>query len=155
MKTDFSRAGSPLVWTVFALVVVIVLAIRIEAHAAQQFEVGAGIAHASTNGNGTWYQEGFAHTLGLTQPAFEVGLTGRITPHMAWHVDAVSLGRYASNSLDVLPDANYSPTSPTHCNGPCNPLANFIGSGRVYGVQDGLLHDLGFCVSRPEEMAAD
>ena len=131
---NFSRDGSPLVWTVFALAVVIVLAIRIQAHAAQ-IEIGAGIAHASTNGNGTWYQDGFPHTLTLTQPAFEVGLTGRITPHMAWHVDAVSLGRYASNSLDVLPDANYSPTSPTHCNGPCNPLANFIGSGRVYGVQ--------------------
>ena len=27
--------------------------------------------------------------------------------------------------------------------------------GWVYGLQDGLLHDLGFCVSRPEEMAAD
>lgn len=27
--------------------------------------------------------------------------------------------------------------------------------GWVYGLQDGLLHDLGFCVSRPEEVAAD
>ena len=134
MKTNFSRDGSPLAWTVFALAVVIVLAIRIDAHAAQ-IEVGAGIAHASTNGNGTWYQEGFQHTLQLTQPVVEIGLTGRITPHMAWHVDALSLGRYASNSQDVLPDANYSATSITHCNGPCNSLANFIGSGRIYGVQ--------------------
>ena len=62
----FSRDGSPLVWTVFALAVVIVLAIRIEAHAAQ-FEVGAGIAHASTNGNGTWWQSGFPHTLQLPE----------------------------------------------------------------------------------------
>ncbi len=27
--------------------------------------------------------------------------------------------------------------------------------GWIYGLQDGLLHDLGFCISRPEEMAAD
>ncbi len=27
--------------------------------------------------------------------------------------------------------------------------------GWVYGLQDGLLHDLGFCVSQPEEMAVD
>ena len=130
---NFSRDGSRIAWAALVAGVVGVLAIR--AAWGAQVEIGTGIAHASTNGNGTWYQEGFAHTLDLTQPAFEVGLTGRITPHMAWHVDAVSLGRYASNSLDVLPDANYSPTSPTHCNGPCNPLANFIGSGRVYGVQ--------------------
>ena len=132
--TNFNRDGSPLVWTVITLAVLIVLAIRLQAHAAQ-IEIGAGIAHASTNGNGTWYQEGFPHTLSLTQPVAEIGLTGRITPHMAWHVDAVSLGSYSVNSEDVLPDANYSATSPTHCNGPCNPFANFIGSGRLYGLQ--------------------
>ncbi len=134
MDKNFSREGSLLAWSALVLGSIIVLAIRLSAHAAQ-LEIGAGIAHAQTNGNGTWYQEGFPHTLQLTQPAVELGVTGRFTQHMAWHVDAVSLGRYASNSEDVLPDANYSPTSPTHCNGPCNPLANFIGSGRVYGVQ--------------------
>ena len=132
--TDFNRDGSPLVWTAITLAVLIVLGIRLQAHAAQ-IEIGAGIAHATTQGNGTWYQDGFQHTLTLTQPVVEIGLTGRLTPRMAWHVDAVSLGRYSVNSEDVLPDANYSPTAPTHCTGPCNPFANFIGSGRVYGVQ--------------------
>ena len=129
----FSRDGSKLAWAALILGALGVLAIRTAS--AAQIEVGAGIAHASTNGNGTWWQSGFPHTLQLTQPAIELGVTGRFTPYMAWHVDAVSLGRYASNSEDVLPDANYSPTSPTHCNGPCNPLANFIGSGYVSGVQ--------------------
>ncbi len=72
---NFSRDGSPLVWTVITLAVLIVLGIRLQAHAAQ-IEIGAGIAHASTNGNGTWYQEGFPHTLSLTQPVAEIGLTG-------------------------------------------------------------------------------
>ena len=110
--TNFNRDGSPLVWTVITLAVLILLAIRLQAHAAQ-IEIGAGIAHATTQGNGTWYQDGFQHTLTLTQPVVEIGLTGRLTPRMAWHVDAVSLGRYSVNSEDVLPDANYSPTAPT------------------------------------------
>ncbi len=104
------------------------------AHAAQ-FEIGAGLAHATTQGNGTWYQDGFQHTLKLNQPFVEIGVTGAITPHMDWHVDAVSLGRYASNSEDTPRDPNYSGVGPTYCNGPCDTLANYIGSGSVYGVQ--------------------
>ena len=132
--TDFNRDGSRTVWTLFVIATCVVLAIRMQAHAAQ-WEIGAGLAHAQTHGNGTWYQDGFQHTLRLNQPVALIGLTGRFSRHLDWHLDAVSLGQYSSNSQDVLPDANYSPTSPTHCNGPCNPLANFIGSGRVYGVQ--------------------
>ena len=132
--SDFSRDGSRTVWITFALATCIVLAIRISAHAAS-LEVGAGIAHAQTNGNGTWYQDGFQHTLRLNQPVALIGLTGRFTEHMDWHLDAVSLGRYSSDSQDVLPDANYSPVSATHCNGPCNPLAHYMGTGRVWGIQ--------------------
>ena len=102
---------------------------------AAQFEIGAGIARAQTNGNGTWYQDGFAHAMKLTQPALELGARGRLTSHMDWHVDAVSLGRYSVNSQDTPRDSNYSATSRTHCNGRCLPLANYIGSGRVLGIQ--------------------
>ena len=130
---NFSRDGSRIVWITFALAACIVLAIRTSD--AAQVEIGAGMAHAQTQGNGTWYQEGFAHTLRLNQPVALIGLTGRLTQHMDWHLDAVSLGRYSSDSQDVLPDANYSPTSPTHCNGPCNPFAHYIGNGQIWGVQ--------------------
>ena len=132
--TNFNRDGSRTVWTVFVIATCVVLALRMQAHAAQ-WEIGAGIARAQTRGNGTWYQDGFPHTLRLNQPAALIGLTGRFTQHLDWHLDAVSLGQYSSNSQDVLPDANYSPTSPTHCNGPCNPLAHYMGIGRVWGIQ--------------------
>lgn len=132
--TDFSRDGSRTVWITFALATCIVLAIRLTAHAAQ-LEIGAGIAHAQTQGNGTWYQDGFPHTLRLTQPVALIGLTGRFTRHMDWHLDTVSLGRYRSDSQDVLPDGNYSATSATHCNGPCNALAHYMGAGRIWGLQ--------------------
>ena len=101
------------------------------AHAAQ-LEIGAGIAHATTQGNGTWYQDGFRHTLKLTQPVVEIGLTGRITRHMDWHVDAVSLGRYSTDSLDTT-DGNYNGSD--GCIGACLPLQHFEGSGRVWGLQ--------------------
>lgn len=127
------KGESRIVWTVIVVAVLLILAI--DRAQAAQFEVGAGVARADTHGNGTWYQEGFPHTLRLTQPIVELGLKGRITPHMDWHLDAVWLGRYSVNSLDVAADENYSASSPTHCNGPCLPLANYIGSGHVWGVQ--------------------
>lgn len=102
---------------------------------AVQFEIGAGMAHAFLQNNGTWWQEGFPHHFVLTQPFLEGGITGRLTARMDWHLDAVSLGRYAVNSWDTPRDANYNADSPTHCNGPCLPLANYIGNGRIYGVQ--------------------
>lgn len=134
MDKNFSREGSLLAWSALVLGSIIVLAIRLSAHAAQ-LEIGAGIAHAQTNGNGTWFQDGFPHTLRLNQPVALIGVTGKFTRHMDWHLDAVSLGRYSSDSQDVLPDANYSATSATHCNGPCNPFAHYMGNGRIWGIQ--------------------
>lgn len=131
MSRHFGRDGSPLAWAALTIGTILVLAIRLAAHAAQ-VEVGAGIAHASTQGNGTWYQDGFQHTLQLTQPVVEIGLTGRLTRHMDWHVDAVSLGRYSSDSWDTT-DANYNGSD--GCVETCLPLQHFQGSGRVYGVQ--------------------
>ena len=120
-------------WTIIALAICISLSIRVSAHAAQ-FEIGAGFTHAHTRGNGTWYQDGFPHTLRLYQPALEIGVTGHVGSWLRWHIDAMDLGRFASNALAV-PDANYDPASPSYCAGPCMPTADYIGAGRITGVQ--------------------
>ena len=60
------KGESRIVWTVIVVAVLLILAI--DRAQAAQFEVGAGVARADTHGNGTWYQEGFPHTLRLTQP---------------------------------------------------------------------------------------
>jgi hypothetical protein len=101
---------------------------------AASVEVGAGIAQAQTHGNGTWCQEGFAHTLKLQSPAFLLGVTGDISPRVRWHVDAVSLGTYSVDSWDTPVDANYNAATANHCNGTCLPLVHILGSGSVYGI---------------------
>ncbi len=131
MSCHFARDGSPLAWGALTIFALLVFALRMAAHAAQ-FEVGAGIAHANTQGNGTWYQDGFQHTLQLAQPAVELGVTWRLTQRMDWHLDAVSLGRYSSDSWDTT-DANYNGTD--GCVGACLPQQHFQGSGRVWGIQ--------------------
>ena len=130
--SNFNRDGSRTVWITFALAACIVLAIRTSD--AAQVEIGAGMAHAQTNGNGTWYQEGFARTLRLNSPVLEIGVTGRVRSWLRWHVDAVDLGRYASNA-QAVPDANYDPASSTFCAGACMPTQDFVGDGRIAGVQ--------------------
>ncbi len=52
------------------------------AHGAQ-IEVGAGVARAQTNGDGTWYQLGSPHALQLRSRAFLLGLTGDVSAHVA------------------------------------------------------------------------
>ena len=106
--------------------------LAIPAHAAQ-VEVGAGIAQANTHGDGIWYQSAFPHQLDLRSPAFMVGLTGALSPHFAWHVDAVDLGSYSVNSWDTYQDNFYNST--THqCVSHCGDLLHFIGSGHIYGI---------------------
>jgi len=100
------------------------------AHAAR-VEVGAGIAQAIPQDNGTWYQEGFPHSLNLRSPVFLLGVTGDLTPNIAWHVDAVSLGSYSVDSQDTPNDANYSGSG---YRGNHLPLAHYVGSGSVYGI---------------------
>lgn len=114
------------------LIVFLVLCTFGTAHAAQ-WELGVGMAHAQQQHNGTWYQEGFAHTLRLNSPVVEAGVLVRWSRHVNWHVDAVYLGRVGVGSLDV-PNANYS-LSAHDCVGPCMALQHFVGAGTIYGVQ--------------------
>ncbi len=117
---------------------VCLFSLPIIAHAAS-LELGIGVSQMIHTRNTVWWQRGFPHTLSGRQPFIEIGLRGRMLTHgawrAAWHVDAVSLGHFGVNSEDTPRDSNYSGVPPTYCNGPCLPLANYIGSGRIYGVQ--------------------
>ncbi len=118
----------------FIAAIAAALIVPTAAAAASRIEFGAGIARASTNGDGTWYQSRFQHSMNTSAPAFMVGASGDLSPRLAWHLDFVSLGHYAVDSLDTPNDANYAPDSPTGCNGACLPLAHYHGSGSVYGL---------------------
>ncbi len=118
----------------FLLAAAIMLSAFLPAHAATQPEIGIGITHSVAQPDGVWYQQRFSHTLKLDSPAFMLGARGDVLPWLAWHADAVWLGRFTSNSQDTPNDANYSASSSTGCNGQCLPMANYIGSGTVYGV---------------------
>ena len=54
-----------------------------------QFEAGLGMSRALTNGDGTWYQSAFPHTLDLRSLSGMVGVTGDLSEHVAYHADAV------------------------------------------------------------------
>ena len=101
---------------------------------AWQFEAGIGQTTYNPVANGTWYQDGFQHTLNLKHSSFMLGVTGRVNSWLIWHTDYEYLGRASENSWDTPSDANYNPSTPNHCNGPCLPLANYVGHGRVQGV---------------------
>jgi hypothetical protein len=87
--------------------------------------------------DGLWIQQGFEHKVNLTAPAVEGGLTGNIIQRqywgIDWHADFAWLGTIHSQSMATPSDANYNTTT-KGCNGPCWPLANYIGSGHDMGV---------------------
>ena len=119
-------------WLGYAAVLSGALVCCTRAHAAQ-IEVGAGIAQAQTNGDGTWYQLGNPHALQLRSRALLLGLTGDVSAHVAWHLDAVDLGTVGVDSWDTVADANYS-LAQQRCLATCDRLAHLVGSGHVYGV---------------------
>lgn len=99
---------------------------------AMHVEVGAGVSRALTNGDGTWYQDAFPHTLNLNSLSGMVGITGDVTEHFAYHLDGVWLGRFGENSQDTPNDGNYR--KGVGCVGKCLPMANYIGSGWIAGI---------------------
>ena len=126
MKRNLTRS---FFWLAYALLMEFALCAGI-AHAAS-LEVGAGVAQAQTNGDGTWYQQAFPHAMELRAPVFLVGVTGDISTHVRWHADAVDLGSYSVNSWDTPNDGNYAPG--VGYRGNALPLTNYIGSGHVWG----------------------
>lgn len=102
-----------------------------------QIEAGIGGSAYRDSGDGLWIQEGFEHKLQLTAPAFEVGFTGDILQRpswgVSWHADWVWLGTIHTQSMATPSDANYN-TKTKSCNGPCWPLANYMGAGHDQGL---------------------
>ena len=91
-------------------------------------EVGAGMAQASPRHSGTWYQDGYPYTLKTTSPVAEVNLHWQVSPGVSLIAGVVSLGHYASDSQDVPSDAAYNSHTSL-------PLAHYVGSGRLWGLQ--------------------
>ena len=110
----------------------------VSAHAESffQFEAGIGGSAYSRGPDGLWIQDGFEHKLHLTAPAIEIGLTGDLLSRpkwgIAWHADYVWLGTVHTQGLATPSDANYNLKTKS-CNGPCWPMANFLGSGHNSG----------------------
>jgi hypothetical protein len=111
----------------------LVLALPALAHA-WDFEVGAGVAHFADRGNMFWYQEGLPHQLQLTTPALELGVTGDVVPHLAWHADVVYMGRVRTDAVATPDDANYDPVAKS-CRGQCIARSNFTGRGDSIGAR--------------------
>ena len=99
---------------------------------AAQLEVGIGAAHFFDYGDGTWYQQALPHHESLRSPAFMLGVTQDITPHLRLHLDAFDLGKAAANSWDVM-DTNYDPIRHI-CLAHCSQLTHFVSSGTLWGI---------------------
>lgn len=125
------------------LLMALLIAVPVSAWAHVQIELGAGISHAGIRTNGNWYQQGFPYTLRTESPAVEVNLRWQIKPSTDLIVGAVDLGRYSSDSLDTPNDANYSGNAAHPCIGACLPLAHYMGSGHLWGIQALIEHRWG------------
>lgn len=115
-----------------SLLALALLTASISAHAAQ-VEVGLGQSRAETT-NSVWYEQGLPYTMHIKPPAFMVGVTGDLTPSVAWHADVVDLGRMSVDSWDVPVDQTQYDWQHGGCKGPCPPLVHVLGSGQVLGV---------------------
>ena len=105
-----------------------------------RFETGIGGSGYVRGGDGYWIQDGFQHHLQLTAPAVEAGLTGDLIQRdswgLSWHADYVWLGTVHTQGLATPSDENYNLKTKS-CNGPCWPMANYVGTG----------HDSGFILT--------
>ena len=97
-------------------------------------EAGIGVAQFKDRGNMFWYQEGLPHQLHLTTPNVEIGLTGDVLPHLAWHADAVYMGPVRTDAVATPDDANYDPVA-KYCRGQCIARSNFTGRGYSWGAR--------------------
>jgi hypothetical protein len=101
---------------------------------AVDFDIGVGYTHYGHQPNGVWYQEGFPYKYTLDTPSISLGVKGKIDDTWGWRAGYINLGRAEVHSQVQALDSVYSPTSPTHCNGPCWPLTQVNGSGVVQGL---------------------
>ncbi|MCP1376002.1 hypothetical protein [Dyella lutea] len=102
-------------------------------------EIGAGINQYTPYSDGTWYQIGQPHHLGLTAKVFTVGLTGswidRGDRGLDWHADFVDFGPASSHCVCTPLDSNYD-TRAHRMRADAVPVPNatFVGHGHVRGL---------------------
>lgn len=103
-----------------------------------RLELGIGVSRYQAQGDGTWYQQGMPHSLGLSAPVLAAGFTGPLWTAekwgIDWHVNYVSLGHVSSDCTCTPMDENYD--TKTHKKlGLYNvPDARFVGNGNAQGV---------------------
>lgn len=101
-------------------------------------ELGAGVSWYHPLADGTWYQQGMPHDLGLSAPALMAGFTGPVWQRESWgvdwHADYVYLARVHSSCL-CTSDENYNAkTRAEISNATTVPLAQYTGSGNAQGI---------------------
>lgn len=75
---------------------------------AAEFEMAIGESKFNSQPNGVWYQDGFAHSLGLTSPSISLGATGYANSWMRWNAGYTYLGSTSSSAIAVSSDAAYA-----------------------------------------------
>lgn len=115
-----------------------VLVLSSAARAEDFFQIEAGIGGSAYQraGDGLWVQNGFQHQLNLTAPAIEAGIAMNVAQWshfgITLHADYEWLSTVHTQSLATPSDANYNLKTKS-CNGPCWPLADYLGSGHNSG----------------------
>lgn len=95
------------------------------------FEAGLGASHSRDVGDGVWQQQGVLQNHEqLNAPAYVLGITGDITPHLAWHADYMYSGDIKASCLCVG-DEHYN--SHTHTASAPGTIP-FNGHGHTQGV---------------------
>ena len=113
-------------WTILAICLIIMTILNAQA---QEVEIAGGITQFGKTDNGTWYQEGFDHTIKVTSPSLSIGVK---TDYL--RAGYTYLGHASSSALAVSVDSNYNEHTANHCNGECLPLAHWNGHGDVSGL---------------------
>jgi len=115
-------------------ILALVLAFFTVSAQAADLELGIGYNQYKQQANGIWYQEGFPYNLDLQSVSWSVGVSDKCSGLPRIRAEYLNLGMARSTAYAVPTDANYNPDSPNHCNGECQPLALFVGKGKVTGI---------------------
>lgn len=116
------------------LICAILVAAACSAAVAAELDIDIGITHFTEQADGFWRQDGFAHYEHLTSPTISFKLfTDPDLLGLQYGIGYDWVGEASSSAMVVPLDSNYSATSPTHCNGPCEPLGHMIGEGHIFG----------------------
>jgi hypothetical protein len=95
-------------------------------------EIAVGVSRFMAQRDGVWYQKGFPHEIVLTSVTAQLGMTGSITESTRWRAGYKYLGKFSS-SAEAVSDANYNQQTKS-CNGPCEPVQHFYGTGSIQAV---------------------